>query len=133
MLTPCRSRRRVPFRLEMLESRSLMCSTDLFFAYQAVLLAQTGGQTGPVTELLAVTPAPATPDQAVAAPEPPPSLTSPAMVAPAVPVAPPVPAAQGPPPVTGDLMSVSGRVFNDIDRDGVRDAGEAGLKGVRVY
>jgi hypothetical protein len=29
--------------------------------------------------------------------------------------------------------SIAGRVFNDSDRDGVQDSGEAGLAGVRVY
>ena len=29
--------------------------------------------------------------------------------------------------------SIAGRVFNDADRDGVQDAGEAGLSGIRVY
>ena len=35
-----------------------------------------------------------------------------------------------PPPGTG---SIAGVVFNDLDADGVRDTGEAGIAGVRVY
>ena len=158
MPTLSRSRRRVPLTLETLDGRSLMCSVDLFFAYeagllvQAALLEQAGGQAGLVPEPPAGTPAPSTvpaaasqeppataPDQAVATSGSPLSVasppTDPVLIAPAVaePLGPQVLADQGSPPVSRDRMRVSGRVFNDVDRDGVREAGEAGLKGVRVY
>jgi hypothetical protein len=38
-----------------------------------------------------------------------------------------------PPPPPQDLGSVSGVVFDDLDADGVRDEGEPGLRGARVY
>jgi hypothetical protein len=136
--------------LESLDGRSLMCSVDLLFALQAFLLEQGGGQPGLVTEppaadpTLSTVPAaasqepPATvPDQAVATSGSPLSVASPPTdsIAPAVaePLSPQVLADQGSPPVSRDRMRVSGRVFNDVDRDGVREAGEAGLRGVRVY
>jgi protocatechuate 3,4-dioxygenase beta subunit len=42
----------------------------------------------------------------------------------------PPPPPPPPPPQSG---RISGAVFNDVDADGVRDAGEAGLSGRRVY
>src|SRR5690606_30746372 len=39
---------------------------------------------------------------------------------------------RGVPDPTFDCTDVTGKVFDDVDRDGVQDAGERGLQGVRL-
>jgi hypothetical protein len=97
-------------RLEFLEDRSVPCVAELFWAYQAAIAAQ--GAQMPALPTPVVTTAPAPVAAAVAA-------------TPAVPLSPAPPAA--------GTSRLSGTVFSDRDQDGVRDVGEAGVAGARVY